>query len=104
MNEKEERREYGSKHVRDWQASGETRSGYCRLHDLKAHQLTYWIKAVEPTRLPTEKMPGKGFVAVHVTEPHATGGLTIRLPNGVRLEGVHGGNLTVIRDLLGWLV
>jgi hypothetical protein len=103
MNEKDERRAYWSGHVRDWQASGKTRSEYCRSHNLTAHQLTYWIKVVEPTLLPTE-MAGKGFVAVQVSEPRvATAGLTIRLANGVRLEGVYAGNLNVIRELLGCL-
>lgn len=104
MNEKDERRDYWTKHVSGWKASGETRSGYCRSHDLKPNQLTYWIKALEPTLLPTEGTPAKGFIAVQVTEPRGTAGLTIRLPNGVRLEGVQAGNLAVIRELMGWLV
>lgn len=54
MNEKDERRDYWTKHVGGWKAAGETRSGYCRPNDLKLHQLSYWIKAIVPTFLPTE--------------------------------------------------
>jgi len=99
---REEKRVYWASHVKEWKASGETQSCYCRRHRLKAHQLSYWKQVLE-SNSSTEHTPTySGFVAVQVADPHPQG-LTIRLPNGLCLEGVHAENLAVARDLIGWL-
>jgi len=99
---REEKRVYWASHVKEWKASGETQSGYCRRHRLKAHQLSYW-KQVFESNSSTEQTPTcSGFVAVQVADPHPQG-LTIRLPNGLRLEGVHAENLVVVRAVISWL-
>jgi len=99
---REEKRVYWASHVKEWKASGETQSGYCRRHRLKAYQLTYWKHVLESNSSTDQTPTCSGFVAVQVANPQPQG-LTIRLPNGLRLEGVHAENLTLARDLIGWL-
>ena len=38
--------------IEQWKDSGLTQIEFCRLHDLKPHQLTYWKKRFQPTELP----------------------------------------------------
>ena len=40
----EQRRLFWKEHIDRWQQSGTTQVAYCREHDLKPHQLTYWKK------------------------------------------------------------
>ena len=101
-NKREQKRSYWSGQIKQWQASGETRSGYCRVHGLKLHQLTYWAQVFESPSRATSTSSANGFVAVRVAES-APQDLAIRLPNGFRLEGVHARNLAVAREIVGWL-
>ncbi len=99
---REEKREYWTNQVNEWKASGETQRGYCRRHHLKPHQLTYWAQVFEE-KSHTEHAPTtNGFVAVQVADSPIQG-LTIRLPSGLRLEGIHAGNLALTREMIGWL-
>ncbi len=42
--ELEQKRSYWQQHIESWQESGLSQTEYCRRHDLKPHQLTYWKK------------------------------------------------------------
>ncbi len=103
MNTKATKRAYWAKHVEDWKASGDSQSRYCRQHDLKPYQLTYWVQAFKMSPHATRSKGSKGFVSVQIPTPTShTPGLTIRLPNSIRLEGVSAGNLSVVREIIGW--
>jgi len=101
---KKEKRAFWAHHVKAWQASGSSRSAYCRHHDLKLHQLIYWISTldanviVKPRASPVAA--SSGFIPVRVTPSPQS--LTVRLPNGIRIEGVGAANLSVIREMMGW--
>lgn len=102
-NTREEKRTYWAKHIKQWRASGETQSSYCRHHQLKPHQMIYWrqLFEVQPKK---ERAPrASGFISVQVVDP-PTQGLTVRFPCGVYIEGVHSSNLDIARALIGWLV
>ncbi len=101
-NNREEKRNHWANHVMAWRRSGQTQRDYCRRHDLKLHQLTYWIRVFEAKPCVAQTSTANGFVAVQVADSPAQG-LTIRLPNGLRLEGVHAGNLVVTREIIEWL-
>lgn len=102
-NKREAKRSYWDTHVKAWRRSDETQRGYCHRHDLKLHQLVYWIGVCEAKPLTATKPTTNGFAAVHVANSHPQG-LTIRLPNGLCLEGVHTGNLAETREIIGWWV
>ena len=97
------KRSYWSKHVKQWKTSGETKSNYSRRHNLKPYQLTYWIQVFESQPQTENGSPSKGFVAVQVSDTSIQV-LTVKLPNGLTLEGIHASNLDVTRALIGSLV
>jgi hypothetical protein len=100
-NTKEQKRAHWGNVIKEWKASGESQSHYCRLHNIKPHQLTYWAQISKP-KPPAERPANpKGFVALQVTDTQPTG-LTLRLPSGLQLEGVTTRNLSVVREIIGW--
>jgi hypothetical protein len=103
MNTKQGKRDYWANQVKQWKASGETQSNYCRRHNLKPHQMTYWSQVYRSKPQSESASSSHGFVALKVIDS-ATPALTLLLPNGVRLEGVHAGNLSVVREIIGWQV
>ena len=40
----EEKRRFWKQQIEHWKESGLTQTEFCRLHNLKIHQLTYWKK------------------------------------------------------------
>ena len=42
--ELEQKRTLWKQHIENWRSSGITQKAYCRQHDLKGHQFTYWKK------------------------------------------------------------
>lgn len=101
MNTKQGKRDYWANQVKEWKASGETQSNYCRRHNLKPHQMTYWSQVYRSKPQLESASTSHGFVALKVIEAAASE-LTLHLPNGLRLEGVHAGNLSVVREIVGW--
>ena len=101
MNTIEAKREYWANHIKDWKTSGETQSHYCQHHNLKPHQLSYWVRVFKSNSRADRSTNSKGFVALQVTHS-ATTGLTIRLPNGLQLGGVTAGDLAVVREMMEW--
>ena len=43
---------YWEQQIQQWKDSGLTQIEFCRLHNLKAHQLTYWKKRLHRTPTP----------------------------------------------------
>ncbi len=101
-NTRKEKRAWWANHIKDWKASGKTQSSYCRQHRTKPHQLIYWRQVFAPQ---SEQAPASsGFIPVQVapSQPRSQG-LTVRLSNGVCVEGVQASNLAVTRELIEWL-
>ena len=47
-----EKRRFWEQQIQQWKDSGLTQIEFCRLHNLKAHQLTYWKKRFDRTQAP----------------------------------------------------
>jgi len=101
-NTREEKRAYWSRLVKEWQASGETQSNYCRRHKLKLHQLIYWKQLFDGKTRIKKDQSSSDFVSVKMTENSVPQGLTLRLPNGLQLDGIHTNNLALVREIIGW--
>lgn len=103
---KAEKRAYWANHIKQWNESGETQSHYCRRHQLKLHQLVYWKQVFGNTPKPKVKKPINtgGFIAVQLTPATDSPAqdLTLQLPNGLRIEGVHASNLAIIQEIIRW--
>jgi len=98
---KEQKRAHWVSVVQDWKSSGDSQSRYCQRHNIKPHQLTYWAQVSNSTQRPEPSKNHNGFVALPIPDIQSPG-LTIRLPNGLQLEGVTPSNLTVVQRIIEW--
>ncbi len=98
---KEEKRAHWASVIKEWKASGESQSHYCERHNIKPHQLTYWAQVSTSAHLPEQAKNHNRFMAVQIPDSQP-GGLTVRLPNGLQLEGVSLSNLAVVQQIIGW--
>ena len=47
-----EKRRFWEQQIQQWKESDLTQTEFCRLHNLKAHQFTYWKKRFQPAEAP----------------------------------------------------
>lgn len=90
----------------DWQASGLSGAAYCKQQSLVYHQFVYWRQKLCNSAEPSERnqvRSGFARVAPIPDAGAAEGGLTVSLPGGVSITGLHAGNIellgTVLRQL-----
>ena len=83
-------------HIEAWQGSGLSQTAYCEQHDLVWSRFCYWHR-----KLGGKSRPASGFV--RVVKPQATTSLSVRLPNGLEINGVDGNNVAVVTELLARL-
>ncbi len=62
-----QKRKIWGQHIHEWQAEGITQSEYCRRHNLKDHQFTYWKK-----RLISPPAPAVSFFEVPIDSQFQT--------------------------------
>ncbi|HFE39417.1 MAG TPA: hypothetical protein ENK06_13565 [Gammaproteobacteria bacterium] len=100
---REEKRSHWANHLKQWGASGISQSDYCRQHQLKPHQFTYWKHVFNDPKKP-EPCAENGFVAVQVTRPsvQSTQGMTIQLPNGIHIKSPQPINLELVQEMARW--
>ena len=92
-----ERAELWQEHITQWQSSGLSGMAYCKQESLAYGRFVYWRKKLAGSPGPDEAAPS-GFARVApVTRLEAADGLTVSLPGGVSITGLHAGNV----DLLG---
>jgi hypothetical protein len=88
-------------HIHDWEQSGQSRKQFCRDRGLSYHRLCYWQRKLSQSQQASDS---SGFVAVTCrTAPATAEGLSIRLPNGLVVQGITAGNVAVVQQLLGRL-
>lgn len=88
-------------HFHAWQASKLSIKSYCQSLSLNYNQFLYWrrkflVQSAEGTSL----TPGFAKVAPVVDSIRADGELVMQLPNGIRLSGLHLGNVDTVAALL----
>ena len=81
----QERADFWQQQITAWLDSGLSGHAFCKSQALVYHQFAYWRKKLEQP-VDSDSLPG--FARV---------GLTLTLPNGITLSGLHLGNI----DLLG---
>ena len=99
-----ERAHVWQQHIIDWEASGVSGSAYCKQQSLVYHQFVYWRQKLTPTEdSPKQDQAAIGFTRV-VAVPGASiggaGGLTVALPGGVSITGLHAGNIELLGAVL----
>ena len=85
--------------ITEWEQSGQSQKSFCEEHDLSYHRFGYWRrKYLERDSVNVQQ--GNGFVPVRHSVDGVSAGLTLMLPNGMRIQGIESGNLPVVSQLL----
>ena len=91
----QERADFWHEHITAWQASGLSGQAFCQQHHLAYHQFIYWRqKQDKPGSDPADSAAGFARVMPVVSDSRE---LTLSLPGGRSISGIHAGNV----DLLG---
>ena len=82
----------------DWQASGLSGAAFCKAEALSYHRFVYWRGKLKTTGSRKDKQAPSGFTRVApMAGSGLRDGLTVSLPGGLSITGLHAGNI----DLLG---
>lgn len=93
----QERAVFWQEQIDACQASGLSGQAFCKQHDLSYHRFVYWRRKLSRTP-PDQPASASGFVSVTQAQPASINHeLTLALPNGLSITGIHAGNI----DLLG---
>lgn len=96
----QERRQFWHEQIDAWQTSGLSGQAFCKQHDLSYHQLGYWRKKQNQPQH-DQPAPASGFTRVTQAQSSNPGReLTLALPGGASISGIHAGNI----DLLGMIL
>jgi hypothetical protein len=99
-----ERAHVWQQHITDWEASGVSGSAYCKQQSLVYHQFVYWRRKLALTDDSLEQeQAATGFARVVSGPVVSTGrvdGLTVSLPGGVSITGLHAGNIELLDAVL----
>jgi hypothetical protein len=95
-----ERAHVWQQHITEWQVSGVSDRAYCKQQSLVYPQFVYWRQKLAPTEDSREQEQAvTGFTQV-VSAPGVgiggADGLTVSLPGGVSITGLHAGNIELL--------
>ncbi len=95
------REAFWQRHVSQWRTSGLSKMAYCQQFALAYHQMVYWSKKEISSVVPETR--SGGFVAVSVSANTRDSGLSLRLPNGITIEGITDGSIELVGKLIAHL-
>lgn len=81
------REAFWQRHVNQWHESGLSKVAYCQQYSLVYHQMVYWCSKSNK-KADNTRGGANDFIAVTVTPTQGHSGLSIRLPNGIAIEGI----------------
>ena len=94
------RQSFWQRHVLQWQSSGISKMAYCQQHSLVYHQMVYWSGKVENTAVDAKPHTSGDFVRVAVSSASHNSTLSIRLPNGIAIEGIDECSVALVGKLI----
>ena len=90
---------YWQEHINRWRESGLSQSAYCQREGLKLHCWYYWHKKL--TQIPADKSRSRNdFIAVEVMSQARDQSLSVKLPNGIIIDGISTDNMALVGALL----
>lgn len=96
----QERANFWHEQITIWRSSGLSGQAFCNRHDLSYHQFIYW-RAKQDKAGSVLQETAVGFARVAPSRAVSTcGELTLSLPNGVSITGLHAGNVDLLGPLL----
>ena len=94
----QERADFLQQQITAWLDSGLSGHAFCKHQALVYHQFAYWRKKLEQ---PADSDSLPGFARVAMPAPVATEvDLTLTLPNGVVISGLHAGNISLLGAIM----
>ena len=91
---------YWQEQIDTWAQTEQTQKSFCEAHNLDYHRFGYWKRKLREQRSDKAVRQGSGFVSVRQTGESSTRGLTLTLPNGIKMQGIELHNLPVVSQLL----
>ena len=95
------REAFWQRHVTQWRNSGLSKMAYCQQYALTYHQMVYWSKKQEPCV--DSETATDGFVALSVCADGVDSALSVRLPNGLTIQGIDERSVGLVGKLLAQL-
>lgn len=104
---RQERQTFWQQQVAEWGATDLSAAAFCRQRSLTYHQFIYWRQQLsDSTSTGSEgsAVPGTtGFSRVTQVEQSISSELSVILPGGIRIAGLHAGNVNLLDAILGQL-
>ena len=98
----QERQAFWQQQVAEWDATDLSAAAFCRQRSLTYHQFLYWRRQLSPQDN-TVVDRAAGFTRVTQVEQHIDSDLSVILPGGIRIAGLHAGNINLLSSILGQL-
>ncbi len=96
-----EREQGWYQHITEWQASGLSGMAYCKQQSLTYCRFVYWRKKLTEPESVSEETAPSGFTRVAAVPNVKTSQvLTVSLPGGVSITGLHAGNIELLGAVL----
>lgn len=96
-----EREQAWHQNIMDWQASGLSGMAFCQQQTLSYCRFVYWRKKLAKPESVSDREKPSGFARVAAApSPEVSEGLTLSLPGGVSITGLHAGNVEVLGAVL----
>lgn len=90
-------------HVNAWQQTDQSGAAFCQEQGLVYHQFVYWRQKLLKAGADSPKPePPRGFTHIRY-QPEEDAGLTVLLPSGIEIRGIHAGNVSAAQLLLASL-
>lgn len=89
-------------HIERWETSGLTQRDYCREHNLKSHQFSYWKRKLKSPALEDNSAneTASSFVRIQLEPPQKMLQLRVQCPDGTQLHGISADNLELAAQLI----
>jgi len=97
----QQRTHYWQQQLDAWLDSGLSGAAFCKQYELTYHQFTYWRgKLLTADAAPYQSDKSTGFVQVTPMPHTTTSELTLTLPGGIAITGLHADNVDVLGAIL----
>lgn len=97
--DREAKRAWWRDHIERWRDSGLSQLAYCREHDLRPWQFTYWKRGLErPAAEDRSSLMPVRLVDESPASPAADAGVVVELEEGVRLRLSRGFDAAVLAE------
>ena len=87
--------------IAEWQDSGLSGAAFCKQQSLVYHRFVYWRRKLSVN---AEQVPGAehgpGFARVMSLPAPSLEGITVSVPGGISITGLHAGNVALLGAIL----